>query len=71
MGFILGFLLIILVIGLLFVAIVLGFLRSIFRFGGRKRQQTNADNFESPTKNNNSKKIFEKNEGEYVDYEEI
>ncbi len=71
MGFILGFLLIILVIGLFFVAIVLGFLRSIFRFGGRKQQQTNSSNFEPSAKNSKSKKIFEKNEGEYVDYEEI
>ncbi len=71
MGFILGFLLIILVIGLFFVAIVFGFLRSIFRFGGRKQQQPNPNNYEPSTKNSKSKKIFEKNEGEYVDYEEI
>lgn len=71
MGFILGFLLIILVIGLFFVAIVFGFLRSIFRFGGRKRQQPNPQDFEPTQQNSKTKKIFEKNEGEYVDYEEI
>lgn len=71
MGIIFSFLLIILLIGLFLVAIVLGFLRSIFRFGGRKTTTKNTNDFEPTHEQQKSKKVFDKNEGEYVDYEEV
>ncbi|MBO5865772.1 MAG: DUF4834 family protein [Bacteroidaceae bacterium] len=51
---------------------------SFFRFGARNRHtHTNREHHEArythtePPKNKNRKKIFDKNEGEYVDFEEI
>jgi len=60
----------VLVIGLVIISTVLGFIRSIFSFGKRANQTQNTQHqdFEQPT---TKSKIFEKNEGEYIDYEEI
>lgn len=52
------------------ISTVFGFIRSIFGFGKRNNQNQNSQtqNFEQPT---NKSKIFDKAEGEYVDYEDI
>lgn len=61
----------VLVIGLVIISTIFGFLRSIFSFGKRNTQTQSAQSqtyHEQPT---SKSKIFERNEGEYVDYEEI
>ena len=60
----------ILVIGLVIISAVLGFIRSIFSFGKRANQtHTNqSQDFDQPT---TKSKIFEKTEGEYVDFEDV
>lgn len=70
MGFI-GFILVfILLIGLFIILAVLGFIRSIFSFGRKKTNSENQQNsnYQQPT---TKSKIFDKKEGEYVDFEEI
>lgn len=70
MGFI-GFILVfILLIGLFIILAVLGFIRSIFSFGRKKNnsEDQQSSNFQQPT---TKSKIFDKKEGEYVDFEEI
>lgn len=69
MSFIFAIFVFILFIGLFIVLAVLGFLRSLFSFGKRKNplQDQHSEQFEKSS----SKKIFDKKEGEYVDYEEI
>lgn len=73
------FFLLFLVIGIAVVIllIVMGFLRTIFGFGRRRdsipgqeenKEKTSGNNFRSTKK---SPKIFDKKEGEYVDYEEL
>ena len=49
---------------------IFGFVRSIFSFGKRNTQDHNpqSDDFQQPT---TKTKIFDKSEGEYVDYEEM
>ncbi len=49
---------------------IFGFIRSIFSFGKRNTQTPDSQpqDFQQPT---TKSKIFEKNEGEYVDYEEM
>jgi hypothetical protein len=51
---------------------VLGFIRSFFNFGrkSKKRKQSKEDN-NIFTHSSKKKKIFDKNDGEYVDFEEI
>jgi len=70
MSFIFSFLMIILFVGLFIIIAVLGFLRSLFSFGKRKNpnMDSQSDGFEQPT---TKSKIFDKKEGEYVDYEEV
>jgi hypothetical protein len=70
LGFIFFILFFILVIGLFIISSVFGFIRSIFGFGKRATQPQNfqSGNFEQPT---SKSKVFDNNEGEYVDYEEI
>lgn len=60
----------VLVIGLVIISTIFGFLRSIFSFGKRNTQAQSAQSqtYEQPT---SKSKIFDRNEGEYVDYEEI
>ena len=69
MGFILTILFIFVVIVILILSIALGFLRSLFGFGRRKNNQGQTDTFsdDNPT---DKQKIFDKTEGEYVDFEE-
>ena len=70
LGFILFILIFILFIGLMIISSIFGFIRSIFSFGRRKTQtqDTQSQDFQQPT---TKSKIFDKNEGEYVDYEEM
>jgi hypothetical protein len=60
----------VLVIILMIISAVFGFIRSIFGFGRRKTQNqtTNFQDFEQPSAKS---KIFDKNEGEYVDFEDV
>jgi flagellar basal body-associated protein FliL len=70
LGFLFFIVIFILVVVLIIISTVLGFIRSIFSFGKRNKQtqdfQSNTE--EQPTSRS---KIFDKNEGEYVDYEEV
>ena len=70
LGFIFFILFFILVVGLFIISSVFGFIRSILGFGKRANQPQNfqSEGFEQPT---SKSKIFDSNEGEYVDYEEI
>lgn len=70
LGFLLFIVVLILVIGLIIISTVLNFIRSIFSFGRHNNQthRTQSQGFEEPA---SKSKIFEKTEGEYVDYEEV
>ena len=70
LGFLLFILIFILFIGLMIISSVFGFIRSIFGFGRRKTQaqDSQSEDIQQPT---SKSKIFDKNEGEYVDYEEL
>jgi mannose/fructose/N-acetylgalactosamine-specific phosphotransferase system component IIC len=70
LGFLLFIVVFILVIGLIIISTVLGFIRSIFSFGRRsdQSQKSESESYEQPSAKS---KIFDKNEGEYVDYEEV
>jgi hypothetical protein len=70
MSFIFAILFFILFIGLFVILSVLGFIRSLFSFGKRNRpsQDSYSQGFEQPV---TKSKIFDKNEGEYVDYEDV
>lgn len=70
MSFIFAILFFVLFLGLFLILSVLGFLRSLFSFGKRNRtdQSSHTQDFEQPV---NKTKIFDKKEGEYVDFEEI
>ena len=70
LSFLFFIVILILVIGLVIISTIFGFLRSIFSFGKRNTQTQNAQShtYEQPT---SKSKIFDRNEGEYVDYEEI
>lgn len=57
---------------LLVLLFVLGFIRSIFRFGKPKNTTTNNQQYSAEKQNPvNRTKVFSKDEGEYADYEEI
>ena len=70
LGFLLFILIFVLVIVLMVISTVFGFIRSIFSFGKRNNPSQNSQpqDFERPV---NKSKIFDKTEGEYVDYEEV
>ena len=70
LGFLLFILIFILFIGLMIISSVFGFIRSIFSFGKRNTQtpDSQSQDFQQPTAKS---KIFDKSEGEYVDYEEM
>lgn len=70
LGFLLFIVIFILVIGLVIISTIFGFIRSIFSFGKRnvQPQSAQAPNYEQSS---SKTKIFDSNEGEYVDYEEI
>lgn len=60
----------ILVIGFIVISTVIGLIRSVFNFGKRNKHAPNSasQDYQQPTAKS---KIFDKDEGEYVDYEEI
>lgn len=70
MSIIFAILFFILFLGIFLVMSVFGLIRSLFSFGKRniKNQDPDSQNVEQP---NGKSKIFDKNEGEYTDYEEI
>jgi len=69
MSFIFAILLFVLFFGLFVILSVFGFIRSLFSFGKRDNTQGHqTQDFEQPTEKS---KIFDKKEGEYVDFEEI
>jgi mannose/fructose/N-acetylgalactosamine-specific phosphotransferase system component IIC len=70
LGFILFILMFFLVIGLIIISTVFGFIRSIFSFGKRTKQTQDSQS-ESYGQTTSKSKVFDNNEGEYVDYEEI
>jgi len=70
MSFIFAILFFILFLVLFLIMSVFGFIRSFFSLGKHNRtgQGTPSQDVEKP---NDKMKIFDKNEGEYVDFEEI
>jgi len=70
MSFIFAILIFILFVGLFIIMSVLGFIRSLFSFGKKNRTpgNTNSQVMDQPS---DKSKIFDKSEGEYVDFEEI
>jgi len=70
LGFLLFIVIFILVVGLVIISTVLGFIRSIFSFGRRSNKEQNPEPEDFGQAASKSK-IFDKSEGEYVDYEEI
>lgn len=73
MGFLVGLLLFILVIVFFVVIVAFGFLRSLFRLG---RKGTHAQSNRPTSQHANAtaharKKLFDKDDGEYADFEEI
>jgi hypothetical protein len=69
MSFIFAILLFVLFFGLFIILSVFGFIRSLFSFGKRGNTQDHqTQDFEQPE---GKSKIFDKKEGEYVDFEEI
>jgi len=70
MSFLLTILFLFVFIVILILATAFGFLRSLFGFGRRKNTQQQTDTF-SDNNSIDKQKIFDKNEGEYVDFEEV
>jgi len=70
MSFIFAILIFILFVGLFIIMSVLGFIRSLFSFGKKNRTSENP-NSQVMDQPNDKTKIFDKSEGEYVDFEEI
>jgi len=77
LGFIFFFVLIIIVFGL---TIISGVLRALFGFGKRNSTRSNSGNSTDSASQNKKrsaqntpkrKKVFEEDEGEYVDFEEV
>ena len=70
LGFLFFILIFILFIGLMIISSIFGFIRSIFSFGKRntQAQSSPSKDFQKPA---SKSKIFDKSEGEYVDYEEV
>ena len=71
MGFLLGFFLILIFLGLFVFLLIVRFFSNLFNFD-RKKNMNRPDQQETNfTKNSRRGKVFEKSEGEYVDYEEV
>ena len=71
LSFLLFIVILVLVFGLIVISTVFGFIRSIFSFGKRRTssaQNQQAQDFQQPA---SKSKIFDKKEGEYVDFEEV
>ncbi len=71
MGIIFSLFFVLLFIVLFIVLVVLGFIRSIFGFGRRKNNPQTEAPRQSPFEQKQRAKVFDKNEGEYADFEEI
>lgn len=72
MGILFSLFFIVIFVVLLVILFVLGFIRSIFSFGRNKNpfgKQSDQKSYTQPNKQRS--KIFDKNEGEYADFEEI
>ena len=69
MGILFSFILIFLLIFLVIVFVVFGFLRSLFSFRWLKKQEKSSS--ESFTSQKKRSKVFDTNEGEYADFEEV
>jgi hypothetical protein len=70
MGFFLFLLLFILVLGLALIGSVLNFIVRIFSFG-RKGHSADTHQNNTDESSRQGKKVFSKEEGEYVDFEEV
>jgi hypothetical protein len=70
MGFFLTIIVLFIFVVILILSIAFGFLRSLFGFGRRRNSQQQTDTF-SDNNPIDKQKIFDKNEGEYVDFEEV
>jgi len=72
MGFLLAFFIVIILIVFIFIGSVIKILRAVLGIG-KKRTNFSQHNKEPQTYRTTSKKkkIFEKSEGEYVDFEEV
>lgn len=79
MGFLFSLIFFVFIIAIVVLLFVMGFLRSIFGFRRRKDPFSDGQNFNDEQKERynpfktttKSKKIIEKDEGEYVDFEEV
>ncbi len=79
MGFLLSLIFFVFIIAVVVLLFALRFLRSIFGFGGRKNPFADGRNLSGEEKERNNpfnntkkqKKMIDKHEGEYVDYEEM
>lgn len=71
LGFIFFIIIFVLVIALIVISTVLGFIRSIFGFGRRNTSNQNVHTQDFEPKSTNKSKIFDSNEGEYTDFEEL
>jgi len=71
MGFFLFLFLFILVLGLALVGSILNFFLRLFSFGRRGRASATHQEDTSSTTSRGGKKVFGKEEGEYVDFEEV
>lgn len=74
MGFFLGLIAIFFFVVLLVLALAAQFLRSLFGFGRKSRKEdTQGGDSQYNTESNSSErqKVFDRSEGEYVEYEEI
>lgn len=69
MGFLLSLVLIIFFVALFILFAVIGFLRSLLSFRWLKKNREHSDtNYQQQSK---KPKVFDQNEGEYTDFEEI
>ena len=71
MGFLFSIIFFFFLTVLLVVVFALGLLRSIFGFRRNNRQQQEYNETRFDNNNRDAQKIFDKTEGEYVDFEEI
>lgn len=71
MGILFSLFFVLIFIVLIVLLFVLGFVRSIFNFGRRKNNNQTEAPRQSPFQQKQRNKVFDKNEGEYADYEEI
>lgn len=70
MSFLFSIFVFILFIGLFIILAIFGFIRSLFSFGKRRNAEYSQPNgnFENPVSRT---KVFDRKEGEYVDFEEV